>query len=189
MRNTQWRDTPHRYGTISRALHWTMAWLFAWQFVGMACKLIFGRNEVVKFFVGTHAPVGLVLLALLIVRAAWGFHNLRRRPPYEAGTLGRFAQLGHVALYGLMLAVPVLALLRQYGSGRAFEPFGVAVMAATDWKIEPLITLGDALHGELGWLLLAVVAGHVGMVVVHRFVWRDDVAARMIGRRRVADEV
>jgi len=27
-----------------------------------------------------------------------------------------------------------------------------------------------------------LIAGHVLMVVVHRFVWRDEIAQRMIGR-------
>ena len=30
-----------------------------------------------------------------------------------------------MALYLLMWAVPAIALLRQYGSGRAFAPFGI----------------------------------------------------------------
>lgn len=29
-----WLDTPQRYGRISRAFHWLMAALFAWQFAG-----------------------------------------------------------------------------------------------------------------------------------------------------------
>ncbi len=29
-----WLDTPSRYGRVSRAFHWLMAALFAWQFAG-----------------------------------------------------------------------------------------------------------------------------------------------------------
>ncbi|WP_312690208.1 cytochrome b/b6 domain-containing protein [Brevundimonas nasdae] len=40
----------------------------------------------------------------------------------------------------------------------------------------------NAAHGLLAWVLLAAIAGHILMVLVHRFVWKDGVAERMIGR-------
>jgi cytochrome b561 len=30
-------------------------------------------------------------------------------------------------------------------------------------------------------VLLAAIVGHVLMVLVHRYVWKDDVAQRMVG--------
>lgn len=188
MTRLQWLDTHEGYGLLSRLLHWAMAALLGWQFLGMACKLILGRVPLSAFFVGTHAPLGLVLCVLIVLRLGWALINRRRRPPHAAGRLGTASRLGHLALYGLMLLVPVLALLRHYGSGRAFEPFGLPLIAATpDSKLETLVRLGDALHGELAWLLLALIAGHVLMVLVHRFCWRDGVAARMLGPLRRSD--
>jgi len=48
-----------------------------------------------------------------------------------------------------------------------------------EWMVAP----ASAVHGLLGWVLLALIVGHVGMVVVHRWWLKDDVAQRMIGRR------
>ncbi|KAF1019289.1 MAG: Cytochrome b561 [Paracidovorax wautersii] len=178
-----WRDTTGRFGRISRWLHWTMALLFLWQFTGMALKEMLGRTPVSAFFVGTHRDVGVLLFTLLLVRAAWGLYNLGRRPPHQPGVIGALAVAGHLALYGLMFIVPSLALLRQYGSGRAFAPFGVPLMGASEpvaWMVAP----ANAAHGLLAWLLLALIVGHVAMVLVHRFVWRDAVARRMVGRVR-----
>ena len=91
--------------------------------------------------------------------------NLSRRPP----SINLAAKLGHAGLYGLLLLIPALALLRQYGSGRAFEPFGLPLMSGFDgdkiaWMVEP----GNLLHGVLGWVLLAMIVGHIGMVLLHR---------------------
>ncbi|MFC0411012.1 cytochrome b [Roseomonas elaeocarpi] len=177
-----WRDTPLRYGLVSRALHWSMALLFAWQFAGMAIRLTVGRSPLTAFMVGTHAPLGTLLLLLVLLRGAWGLLNLGRRPGHGPGAVGRLANLGHLALYGLMLVVPLLALLRQYGSGRAFAPFGVPLMPGFEGRIEALVAPANAAHGLLAWTLLALVGGHVLMVLVHRFLWRDDVLSRMAGR-------
>jgi cytochrome b561 len=83
-------------------------------------------------------------------------------------------------LYLLMIAVPAIALVRQYGSGRAFAPFGLPLMAARENdRIDWMVQLGRLLHGELGWVLLALVAGHVAMAIWHRR-GAHDVMPRMI---------
>jgi len=182
----RWLDSPERYGRISRALHWGMAALFAWQFTGMALRLLLGRTPVTAVMVGSHAPIGTLLLGLVLLRLLWAWSNRHRRPPHEPTLAGRAAWLGHVALYLLMIVVPLLAMLRQYGSGRVFTPFGIPLMEASD-KLPWLMAPADAVHGLLAWLLLALVAGHVLMVVVHQYVWRDGIAARMLPARRLPE--
>ena len=38
-----------------------------------------------------------------------------------------------------------------------------------------------SLVAMLAWLLLATIGGHILMVLVHRFIWKDDTAQRMLG--------
>lgn len=177
-----WRDTPARYGLVSRLLHWGMALLFLWQFAGMAVRLTVGRSPVTAFMVGSHVSIGSLLFLLVLARGAWSLLNLRRRPRHAAGLAGQAARLGHLALYGLMLAVPALALLRHYGSGRAFAPFGLPLLPGGRERIDALMAPADLAHGLLAWALLAAVAGHVVMVLVHQRLWRDGTWARMGGR-------
>lgn len=176
-----WKDDGLRYGLVTRALHWAMAGLLAWQFAGMAVKLIVGRAPITAFMVGTHKPIGFILLALLIVRALWGLSNLRNRPPHQHGVWGQAAVAGHLVLYGLMLAAPSLALLRQFGSGKPFDVFGLPVFAGGGPEIEWMTAPANAAHGLLAWVMLAAIAGHIIMVLVHRYVWKDDTARRMLG--------
>jgi len=181
--SSPWLDTPQRYGLVSRALHWGMAAVFAWQFTGMAVKILVGRHPVTAFMVGSHASVGTLLMLLVLLRGAWGLANTRRRPRHAPGPLGRLATAGHLLLYAMMLVVPSLALLRAAGSGRGLAFFGIPVFPPFEggpvgWMVAP----ANAAHGLLAWTLLALVAGHVLMVVVHRWLWRDDVLQRMAGR-------
>jgi len=184
MERVQWFDTPERYGLISRTLHWGMALLFTWQFAGMVVRMAVGRAPITAFMVGSHRPIGTLLLVLALLRLAWALLNLRRRPLYAAGGTGFLARVGHTALYALMVAVPAIGLLRQYASGRSFAMWGIEVFAARPDRIDWLHALLNPLHGPAAWTLLALVAGHVLMALVHRWVWRDEVLPRMAGRVR-----
>lgn len=175
-----WLDNAQRYGVVSRALHWTMAAVFLWQFVGMGLRIALGRAPLVSFMVGTHGPLGALLFVLVVVRVLWGLLNRRRRPSYEPGLLGTLARAGHISLYVLMAIVPALALLRAWGSGRGFQPFGLPVFPATGEQVAWAMAPANALHGLLAWALLLLIAGHVFMVFVHHFIRRDDTARRMI---------
>lgn len=177
------RDTPLVYGRVTRALHWTIAGLILWQFLGMGLRAIHGRQDWLGFFVGSHQPVGTVLFVLIVLRAVWALSNRRNRPAHGGGLPGATATAGHALLYLLMIAIPALGLLRAWGSDRVFAPFGFQIFSARTPVVEWTGKLAGALHGELAWLLLAVIAGHVLMVGVHQAMWRDGTLARMAGRR------
>ncbi|MCJ2073970.1 cytochrome b [Methylobacterium sp. J-030] len=176
-----WRDSPRRYGRVSRGFHWLMAALFAWQFAGALLYVGLGDRAVTRLVGGSHFTLGATLFALVLLRGAWGLANLLRRPPHR-GRLGRAAVAGHAVIYALMIVVPGLALMRQYGSGKPFTPYGLPLMPGRDSKIDWMVAPGDLLHHWLAFLLLAILTGHVAMAVLHRTLWKDDVLARMTGR-------
>lgn len=178
MRTGVWLDTPQRYGRISRGFHWLMAALFTWQFAGALLYVATGDNALTRFIGGGHFTLGFTLFVLVLLRGAWGLANLKRRPPHP-GRLGRAAAAGHALIYALMIVVPSLALLRQYGSGKPFAPYGIPLMPARDSKIAWMVAPGDLLHYWLGFILLAVVLGHAAMAWVHRVLRKEDVLARM----------
>lgn len=178
----RWTDSPLRYGLVTRVFHWGMTALFAWQFLGMGVKLTLGRHPLTAFLVGTHKPVGTTLMLLILLRGAWGLSQWRNRPPHPPTLAGRLAPLGHALLYALMLYVPTVALLREYGAGRGFAPWGVPLFPATGEQIAWLMAPANLSHGVIAWTLLALIAGHIAMVALHHFVWRDATLARMAGR-------
>lgn len=178
-----WLDNPQAYGSVTRFLHWAMAALFAWQFASSALHAWNREADISRWFWQSHVPLGVLLLALVTIRALWALAALRRRPPAGAGAWGRLAGWGHAGLYLFMICVPLAAMLRSYGRGKGLAVFGMQLFEASGREIPSLIALGNALHGWLGWLLLALAAGHIAMVGVHLYVWRDQAAAPMLGRR------
>ena len=172
-------DRPDGYGSISRAFHWLMAALFTWQFVGASLHAIDRDMAITGVFWGTHRDIGLLLFVLVFLRGLWGLANYKRRPHHE-GLVGRLASLGHLGLYALMVFSPFVALLRQFGSARPFAPLGLPLMPGGGERIEWMTALGSATHSLSAWFLLAMVVGHVLMVAVHHFAWKDDTARMMV---------
>lgn len=178
----QLKDSLDTYGSVSRFMHWSMAILIAWQFSTAGARVLFEDSALDEFLWATHKPMGFLLIALVLIRAVWSLSNAGHRPR----SLSLSAKLGHLAMYALIIIVPLLALLRQYGSGRAFSPFGLPLMSGfEDGKIEWLMTPANTFHGWLGWLLLLLIVGHITMAFLHRRRPEDEnVMARMIGGRR-----
>ncbi|WP_457106254.1 cytochrome b [Methylobacterium sp. P5_C11] len=173
-----WRDTPDRYGRISRGFHWLMALLFTWQFAGALLYVTVGDMALTRLVGGSHFTLGFTLFVLVLLRGIWGLANFRRRPAHP-GRAGRAAAAGHGLIYGLMILVPSLGLLRQYGSGKPFTPYGIPLMPARSTKIDWMMLPADLFHYGLGFTLLVVVLGHAAMAFVHRRLWKEDVLARM----------
>lgn len=180
----QIKDSSARYGAVSRALHWVIAALILWQLASMVAKNLLGREDAIGgFMAGTHGSVGFVVFVLVWLRLGWVLINRRNRPAHGQGLLGLAAKLGHVALYGLMLFVPTVAVLRAFGSERPFSVFGIQIFAGQPpgQGIEAL-TGAAALHGEMAWLMAVLITGHIVMAVLHSAVMKDRTIARMAGR-------
>lgn len=176
-------DRPQGYGLVSRALHWLMAALFAAQFLSAILRFIDRDMALSKTIWGIHYTLGFVLLVLVVLRAIWGVLNLRTRPPHGHGLIGLASLGGHLALYALMIFVPAIGLLRVYGGGRGFSVFGYQLFQPGT-RDEALMAPGHLLHGPAGWVLLALVAGHILMVFVHKYLWREDILGRMTRGRQ-----
>ena len=174
-------DDGLKYGTITRVLHWLMAGLLVWQIGTMWLRSVLGETPMTDLWRDWHKPVGVLILLVVTIRALWGLYNLKHRPPHQPGLIGKFAVMGHLALYGLTFAIPIIALIRQYGSGRKWEMFGFTLMEGGHPPVKWMVDLGKNFHGELAWVLTALVALHIVMALVHHFVWKDDTLKRIAG--------
>lgn len=168
-------DTPQSYGTVSRLLHWLMFVIFLFM---LGSAVAWEINEDYYSLMDWHKSFGVLLLWLALLRLVWALLNARRRPGNNLP-----AKAGHGILYLLMLAVPAVGLIRQYGSAREFVWFDLIAMPQAAERIEWMTQLGNQWHGTLAWIFFAAVAGHIVMAVVHQ-IKGDKILNRMMGSRR-----
>jgi len=176
--DTRVLDHAHGYGLVSRFFHWAMALLLLWQIVSAALHYLWDETPITEFFFGYHYSNGVLILSLAVLRGIWGLINLSRRPSHSGG-FQRAAVAGHVAMYALLIAVPVIAIIRAYGGTKPFSALGIEIFSGMDTKVEWMRELGNEWHGFLGWTLIALIVGHIAMALVHTYVWKQPMIARM----------
>lgn len=178
-----WRDTHERYGRVSRWLHWLTAALLLLQFTVIVSWRLMGENGWTLFLakIGPHGSVGMLLLAVALLRCTWALSQRSHRPAQRSGWAGHMARWGHASLYALLITIPALAMLRHYGRDRPFHFYGVEIISPSGQEIAWLLPPANLLHSTLSWLLLALIVGHIAMALLHRFFVRDGVWQRMVG--------
>ncbi|WPL55457.1 cytochrome b [Qipengyuania profunda] len=174
-------DNPDRYGAVSRSLHWGMAVLFLIQFCSAAAHWGLPRENALREMLwGYHTDVGLTLFLLVFLRGAWGLANMSRRPTHP-GALGRAAMAGHLAIYALMIIVPSVRVLAAAGGTRGLSFWGIEVLQPRGQEVT-WMQIPAEWHGEMGWLLAALILGHAGIALFwHGSIKRDGTLQRMVG--------
>lgn len=175
----RWSTRSTRYSGVAIAFHWTIAVLVIVNLaIGLLHDAIGGM--------ALHKPIGFTVLALTVGRVAWRLSH--RPPPLPADTAGwqRGAAHGvHWALYLLMILMPLTGWAMASGgpAPRPLSWFGLFPLPYLPVS-DTLADAGHGAHGLLGWLMLALVAAHVGAALWHQFVRGDRLLARMgVGAR------
>ncbi|MBV8049450.1 MAG: cytochrome b [Paludibacterium sp.] len=169
-----------RYAVPLVVLHWVMALLIVVAFaVGLKIWSLPLSPLRLKLIL-SHKSAGLTILLLLALRLLT--RAATRVPPLPAHMSAgeqRLAHLGHLALYALMLAVPLSgwAMSSAYGIPVVF--FGIAHLP--DWvAADPALAENlKWLHRGLNLLLALTVSGHVLFALKHHFLDRDGMLHRM----------
>jgi cytochrome b561 len=158
------KPRPKGYSRAQIVLHWLVFGLIAFQIIGHepmaeAWDVIEeGGTPDIGAMVMAHVLGGVLVLAFALWRIAL---RVRRgappAPDTEPELLRRAAHWGHMALYALMLVVPL--------SGMA--AWGAGIMAAGE------------VHEVLKNLFIILILGHVAAALWHQFWLKDNLLARM----------
>ena len=179
------------YDKITILLHWT---------IGLGILAI-GIIEIMRheFPKGTlireglkalHQPAGTVLFALIMVRIMWratlgSTIDAAKRMDFSAYA----AKLTHLALYAMMVGLPLLGMLSVFARGKPID-FGLfqLVMPLGD-LIGPYSRSMKSAHEALAYGILLLAFVHAAAALGHHYVLKDDVLSRMrfTRTRRVAD--
>ena len=171
---------PRSYDAVSKTLHWLVAAILVLQFaIGWLMPHV-RRGEQPGIAMHAHISVGIVVLALIMIRFLWRVtHPVPPEPSLP--TWQRHASLTvHWLLYLLVLVNTLSGWFFASARGWSLAFFGL-------FPLPRLVEQGSAagraigrLHENLVWVLLALIALHVVAALVHLFVYRDEVMRRML---------
>ncbi|MFP3943203.1 MAG: cytochrome b [Alphaproteobacteria bacterium] len=181
------RNTERGYGAVAKLFHW----LIALAVIGM---LIFGyiiANELRPLssdyleLVQWHKAAGVTILGLVLVRLLWRWLNRTPALPESISSVERAgAKLTHWGFYILLIAMPVTGLLiqasfeyREDFSPWIIEWFPFLKAVPVD---EGLHETFKEIHEIIAWIIVGVLALHVGAALRHHIFKKDDVLKRML---------
>ncbi len=173
------KDTPTRYGALTRLIHWLMAVMIVLQFMKLGDRINDGEHWIGQTIVPLHGSLGILLLALIVVRLVWAIRQSSLRPKYE-GLQRILAKGGHGLLYLCMILVPLTGMARPLGAGYGLKMFGCQLVEGDGQKIEWLLAFSQ-IHAPLTWAFVVLAIGHIGAALFHQFVLKDGTLSRMAG--------
>lgn len=169
-----------QFSRTAKWLHWLVAFLML-SVLGAAWSFAFVLPEDRAEAIPVHVSIGLIVVALTLLRLAW--RRAVPPPPIPPGTPGwtrRGAKMGHFLLYFLILVQGALGIWMAALSPvdiRVFNGFNLSELAPA--SAGSLVGLRQV-HFVVACLLTATIFGHVAGALWHHFVLRDDVLIRML---------
>lgn len=172
-------DTPERYGTVTRFLHWLMAILVIWQLLKLGDRINEGEHWVGETLVPWHVSIGGLIFILALIRLWWALKQRSRRPKH-VGPRTILVKGGHFLLYAVLILLPIAGVFYLVGNGYGVTFFGIEIIAKPATETPWMAAIGE-LHSVLAWTLLILVIGHIAAALYHHFIERDDTLKRIAG--------
>ena len=181
---------PSHYDTLSRALHWVTAIAVTIAFIlgpgGFGRLMRQGVDPATRIDIVWHETLGILVFVLTVLRLAW----LAFRPDVPRFSMAQWmrvlARLVHGALWALMLALPITAILALGSEAHPLTLLGglridkMPVIAES--AIADLADWGDV-HQFLGDAIMWLAGLHAVVAIFHHLVLKDGVLKAMLPRK------
>jgi cytochrome b561 len=176
-----WRNSIHRYGSLSIGLHWLMLVLLVAVYACIELRELFPKGsdprEALKLW---HYMLGLSVLVLVWLRLA--VHMIGPVPriePEPASWQKLLAKLMHFALYVLMIGAPLAGWLILSAEGEPVPFFGLELPALVA-ENKGLAKVAEEIHETAGTVGYWLVGLHAAAALFHHYAVRDDTLRRML---------
>jgi cytochrome b561 len=169
------------YGTVARQLHWIMAILIL---VMIPVGLIMTQEGLERatqdrLFI-LHKNVGSILLVLIVARFAW---RLAMPPPPLPDSVPEVqrvvSKVVHWGLYATVFVMAASGYARVRMGGFPIEWLDAVGIPAFLPENEAAAERAKSIHATAKYVLVGLVALHVGAALYHAVVLRDGVFSRM----------
>jgi cytochrome b561 len=177
--------TSPRFSSLSIALHWLTLAVLVGVYACINLTDIYPKGSDMRALLKTwHFMLGLSVLLLVVVRLparAWGLTPpiTPELPLWQA----RLSGLIHLALYGLMLVMPLLGWWLLSAEGKPIPFFGWQLPSLTLENRDLADQIKD-LHETIGSIGYFLIGAHALAALYHHYVLRDNTLLRMLPGKR-----
>ncbi|MBJ3816765.1 cytochrome b561 [Shimwellia pseudoproteus] len=172
-----------KYSGLQIGIHWLVFLLVILAYCAMEFRGFFPRSYRPVFNM-VHISCGSGILILMVARLV--VRLKRPAPPIvpkPSPMMTGFAHLGHLAIYLLFIALPVIGMVMMYYRGRPWYPWGIAMphAAEADFDVADMLKGYHVLLANLGYWLIGL---HAAAALAHHYFWHDNTLLRMMPKKR-----
>jgi cytochrome b561 len=169
-----------RYDATTIFFHWLTVVMVAALWLGGQTIDWFPRGPLRVDARSVHITLGLSLSLVVIGRIVWRVSWGRDLPQAGAGPLAMAAIAMHRGLYALLTAMMLVGMLLVWTRGASiFNQFSIPASAPGNRALAHQV---QEIHGDIGWVILAMAGLHTLGSLYHHYVLRDGVLGRMLPR-------
>ena len=178
------KPLDNRYSPPLIAVHWLTLVLLVAVYALIELHDVFPKGSAARDLMKTwHFMLGLSVFALVLVRLP--LRLVLHAPPITPALPAwqqRLAMAMHVALYALLLVLPLLGWLTLSAKGKAIPFFGLQLppLMGADKALGETLENIHAFIGDMGFVLIGL---HASAALYHHYLVHDDTLRRMLPRR------
>ncbi len=170
-----------RYSLGSIALHWLHAVLIVTLiYLGLSIDSLPNGPER-SSTIALHKSFGVLAFLLVIVRLLWRHSNPGPQDARFSALQQRLAHAGHHTLYLLLVLTPLAGYLSSSFTKYPMRVFGYAI-PKLGWEDDRINAFFNAAHSLCAWLLIALICGHIAVVVLHHLQGRPVLYRMLPGK-------
>ena len=164
-------------------IHWLVFLLVIGAYAAMELRGFFPRSArpaINMIHVSCGISIFVLMVARLIVRLKSPAPPIVPKPsPMMTG----FAHLGHLVIYLLFIALPIIGMVMMYYRGNPWFAFGLTMphAAESDFELVDNLKAWHELLANTGYFIIGL---HALAALMHHYFWKDNTLLRMMPRKR-----
>ena len=165
-----------KWPVSSRIFHWISAILLLITWI----LIVVYQNTDQNLYINLHKAFGLSVLFWMIARA---FNRLLIKVPASVVMplwQKKISQLTHLALYMILIAMPVAGLLTSVYGDHPVDMFGLFEIPVFVTPNRSTARFYENIHTGVIWpMIIAFTLLHIGAALYHQFILKDKLINRM----------
>lgn len=173
----------NKYTGLQISIHWLVFLLVIVAYCAMEFRGLFPRSArpVINM---VHVSCGISILVLmvtrLLVRLKYPAPPIVPKP--KSMYIG-LSHLGHLLIYLLFIALPLIGLVMMYNRGNTWFAFGLGMPHAAESNFE-MVDLLKSWHVTLAKAGYFIIGIHAFAALLHHYYWKDNTLLRMMPKKR-----